>query len=69
MKVLLLVHLDLVPPENIDPAKVNRFTSPWITEYDVKNALIELGHEVQVLGIYDDINPLIEQKKFCAIIT
>src|SRR5690606_2284752 len=35
-------------------------SAAWITEYDVKNALEKLGHEVEVLGIYDNIMPLLE---------
>src|SRR5690606_14004409 len=39
----------------------------WITEYDVVSALKNLKHDVEVLGLYNDINPLIEitqMKKF-----
>jgi D-alanine-D-alanine ligase len=28
------------------------------TEYDVKTALVALGHEVQVIGVYDDLGPI-----------
>jgi D-alanine-D-alanine ligase len=28
------------------------------TEYDVKTALLKLGHEVRVIGIYDDLAPI-----------
>ncbi len=30
----------------------------WVTERDVGKALRELGHEVSLLGLYDDLNPL-----------
>lgn len=62
MKVLLLVHQDLIPPEEIKTDDIDRF-APWITEFDVKCTLLKLGHEVEVLGIYDDINPLLEKLK------
>ena len=58
MKVLLLCHTDLVPPEDAKSKDIDRFTTPWITEWDVKQALIKLGHEVWVVGIYDDLTPL-----------
>lgn len=60
MKILLLVHTDLIPPEEIDDKAIDRFNTPWITEYDVKKALIKLGHEVHFCGIYDDIAPLLK---------
>ncbi|MFL6712945.1 MAG: ATP-grasp domain-containing protein, partial [Sulfurifustis sp.] len=28
------------------------------TEYDVKSALLALGHDVQVVGVYDDLSPI-----------
>lgn len=56
-RILLLVHLDLVPPEDLT-SEPDRFECPFVTEYDVKKALQELGHEVMVLGILDDINIL-----------
>lgn len=28
------------------------------TEYDVKHALLKLGHEVRVVGVYDDLAPI-----------
>ena len=61
-KILLLVHQDLVPPNDIK-GKPDRFKSPWITEYDVKEALASLGYEVLVFGVVDDIHSLINQIK------
>ncbi|GIX21946.1 MAG: hypothetical protein KatS3mg121_0729 [Gammaproteobacteria bacterium] len=59
LRVLLLVHADLVPPEDMagyDDAEVMR----WKTEYDVAVTLREMGHRVEVLGLYDDLAPLHE---------
>ncbi len=56
-KVVVLVHEDLVPPETregFDP-DVNQ---PWETEFDVSHALQRLGHDVHVLGVSDDLQPL-----------
>lgn len=53
-RVLVLVHRDLVPPENLDgieePSK-----EPWRTEYGVTATIRKLGHEARVLGVYDDL--------------
>ena len=57
MRVLILVHRDLVPPETFDgltPAEINAVR----TEDDVLVALEELGHDVRVLGLYDELGPL-----------
>jgi D-alanine-D-alanine ligase len=57
LRVMMLVHPDLEPHDHLtdpsDPRYVER-----ITEIDVKRALLELGHEVEVVTVYDDIRPL-----------
>ena len=57
MKVLLLVHQDLVPPEEKKSQKIIDLAS-WKTEYDVLRGLKNLGHDVFVLGIFSDLKPL-----------
>jgi len=51
--VLALVHPDLVPPAKADPEELPG--KPWKTEYDVVRTLEALGHEVQVLGVGDEL--------------
>ncbi len=64
-RVMMLVHTTLVPPEDLvdeDDPRMEQYQ----TEYDVKKALIKLGHDVQVVGVYDDLGPIrrtIEQWK------
>lgn len=56
LRVMMLVHYSLVPPEDLsehDP-RLEKFR----TEFDVKQALLKLGHEVRVVGVYDDIAPI-----------
>jgi D-alanine-D-alanine ligase len=53
-RVLLLVHADLVPPDSIEGLSEKQI-QPWRTEWDVMNALRRLGHDVQVLGVSDDL--------------
>lgn len=55
MKVTLLVHQDLIPPESIKSSELDRDKTEWITEYDVQKNLTQLGHEVFTLGVYDDL--------------
>jgi D-alanine-D-alanine ligase len=53
LRVLLLTHADLVPPE--DPGDADLLTVPWKTEYDVASTLREIGHEVRALGVRSDL--------------
>ncbi|MCB0272159.1 MAG: ATP-grasp domain-containing protein [Bdellovibrionales bacterium] len=55
-KVLVLVHEDLVPPENL--TKNVQAKPEWKTEYDIVQALQKLGHEVHVLGVLSDIDKI-----------
>jgi D-alanine-D-alanine ligase len=57
LRVLLLVHEDLVPPESIEGLS-DKEMAPWKTEYDVKVTLSELGHEVLPLGVGSDLGVL-----------
>lgn len=64
LRVLVLVHEDLVPPE--DPGDVDLATVEWKTEYDVVTTLREMGHETQALGVrgnLDVIRKAIEEWK------
>jgi D-alanine-D-alanine ligase len=53
LRVLALVHPDLVPPAKADPEELPG--QPWKTEFDVVRTLEALGHEVQVLGVGDEL--------------
>lgn len=55
LRVLLLVHLDLVPPDKFS-SKKEWEESECKTEYDVWKALTDLGHKVLVTPIYDDLS-------------
>jgi D-alanine-D-alanine ligase len=57
LRVLVLTHESLVPPVSLDgytEQEVNEFR----TEYDVMTTLGALGHEVRVLGLYDNLAEL-----------
>ena len=53
LRVLALMHEDLIPPD--DPAGADLATVKWKTEYDVVTTLREMGHEVQALGVRNDL--------------
>ncbi len=57
LRVMLLVHASLVPPDDLvdeDDPRMAQFR----TEHDVHQALLGRGHEVRVVGAYDDIAPI-----------
>jgi D-alanine-D-alanine ligase len=65
LRVMLLVHSTLVPPDDLHHWEDPRMEK-YQTEHDVKTTLLKLGHEVEVVGVYDDIAPIrktIEQWK------
>lgn len=56
-RILVLVHEDLVPPDSLSgltPDEINEVR----TEDDVIEGLRALGHEVVVLGLYEELAPL-----------
>ncbi len=53
LRVLALMHEDLVPPD--DAAGVDLETVEWRTEYDVVSTLKKMGHEVRALGVRSDL--------------
>ena len=54
LRVLALMHDDLVPPDAVEDPAVKE-AAEWRTEYDVVAALKQLGHEVLKLGVGDDV--------------
>lgn len=53
LKVLVLVHKHLLPPEDI--ANTDVTTAEWKTEHDVITTLRKLGHDAQPLGVEKDL--------------
>jgi D-alanine-D-alanine ligase len=54
LRVIVLVHEDLVPPETTE-GLTDAQIQPWKTEYDVIATLKHAGHEIYPLGLYDDL--------------
>jgi len=54
LRVLVLVHEDLVPPDSLDGFDEKEIFK-WKSEYDVVRGLEKLGHDLQVVGLRDDL--------------
>ena len=57
LRILVLMHPSLVPPDSLKghtPDEIN----VWKTEFGVVNTLRKLGHEVRPLGVQDELNPI-----------
>lgn len=59
-RILVLVHIDLIPPKEIDKS-IDISFEPWITEYHVIETLKELKYDVDVLGVYDELSVIREK--------
>ncbi|NIL99031.1 MAG: D-alanine--D-alanine ligase [Planctomycetales bacterium] len=57
MRILVLVREGLVPPESIE-GRDDKEIAPWKMEFDVISTLQDLGHQVQALGVFDDLGPI-----------
>ena len=55
LRVLLLVHEELLPPPNADELDWEE-TYPYQMELDVQTTLRELGHEVETVGVGKDLD-------------
>lgn len=57
LRVLVLMHASLMPPDSLE-GYTEKEVYVWKTEYDVVTRLRELGHEVQPLGVSDELTPI-----------
>jgi D-alanine-D-alanine ligase len=55
LRVLALMHEDLVPPDSIQGLSDEEI-APWKMEYDVLTGLEHLGHDCRPLGLSDDLS-------------
>jgi D-alanine-D-alanine ligase len=69
LRVMVLCHEDLVPPETIDGLTAKE-VAPYKTEWDVISTLKKIGHEVYPVGVYNNLgvigNALLEHKPHIA---
>ncbi|WP_447972559.1 D-alanine--D-alanine ligase family protein [Nitrospira sp. Kam-Ns4a] len=57
LRVLVLLHPDLMPPESLE-GYTEKEIFTWKTEYDVVTGLRKLGHDVLPLGVRDELTPI-----------
>jgi D-alanine-D-alanine ligase len=57
LRVLVLTHESLVPPASLEGCTEQQINE-WKTEYDVMSVLGKAGHEVRILGLYDNLADL-----------
>src|SRR6478752_2833006 len=57
LRIVAMVHRHLIPPEKVEEG-TDITAAPWRTEYDVVSTLTTMGHEVQVLGVHDDLGEI-----------
>ena len=57
LRVLVLMHPDLVPPESLEGHSEKEIFE-WKTEYDVVSTLRTAGHDVKPLGVQDELKPI-----------
>ncbi len=57
LRVLVLMHPDLVPPDSLKGYSEKEI-HVWKTEFDVVNTLRTNGHEVRALGVQDELKPI-----------
>lgn len=53
-RIILLCHQDFIPPDTL-PDEPSNGMEPWRTEFDVASHLRAMGHEVNVVGVHDDL--------------
>lgn len=56
LRILVLMHTDLVTEKGASLADKDRLETPWTTEYDVLTHLEAMGHQIQPLGVYSDLS-------------
>lgn len=59
LRVLVLLHPDLLPPDTLDGYSEQEVNA-WKTEYDVVSTLRASGHDVRPLGVQDELKPIRE---------
>ncbi len=65
LRILVLMHSDLVPPDSVD-GHTEKEILEWKTEFDVLSTLRKRRHDVEPLGVIDDIGTIrqaLQEKK------
>ena len=57
LRVLVLLHPDLMPPDSLK-GHSDQEIHKWKTEFDVVSTLRKKGHDVRPLGVQDELKPI-----------
>ncbi len=57
LKIVALMHADLVPPDSLEGCSEKQIQE-WKCEYDVTTTLREMGHQVEKVGVVDDLGAI-----------
>ena len=56
-RIIVLVHQSLIPPDDVSKLSAQE-VAPYKTEFDVREGLRALGHDVLMVGVGDELAPL-----------
>ena len=59
LRIAVLVHSSLIPPDDAEGLS-DKEMAEFKCEFDVIATLKEMGHQVKLIGLYDDLGPLRE---------
>lgn len=59
LRVMMLTHSNLIPADGVTD-RTDPSVRDCITEFDVRQALLNLGHQVRMIGVDDSIKPINE---------
>jgi len=57
LRVMILTHAYMIPPDDVKNRDDPRIES-FRTEFDIREALLTLGHDFIIVGLSDDITPV-----------
>ena len=57
LRIAVLTHPSMVPPENLEGVS-EQLAYEGKTEYDVVSTLRQIGHDVQVVAVADEVTPI-----------
>lgn len=58
LRIIVMMHETLIPPDEVNEKEVDWPNTPWETEYDVCKALEKNGHTVLKLGVVSDLKKI-----------
>lgn len=57
LRVAVLAHESLLPPDSIANL-TDKEIQPWKMEWDVTSCLRDIGHQIELVGLHDELTPV-----------